>query len=256
MALAHLIGEEGYGDYTKFFRSRSVEGDYIIMDNVLIETRKAMEVDELLRRGCICSANEIILTDVYRDKSATTKAVLEALWTIGHGTYGDTFKYMIVPQGNTLVEWVECACDIINKSTFVEHIHCIGVPKVLVDIAGRDGRLLAIKELRKQFSHWSWDIHLLGCWRNTIEIMHLEMLALKEEIPTIRGVDSAIAYVYARAGLSFEDDDRPDSLPIDFKDGSLSPTAERLLERNIKEWQYAGALKRRPLIHRIFDFFT
>ncbi len=63
-----------------------------------------------------------------------------------------------------------------------------------------------------------------------------------ESFPKIRGVDSAIPFVYARAGLKLNSQDRPDSAPINFEFTELN---KRLLRGNIHRWRKAGDVTRR-----------
>ena len=98
---------------------------------------------------------------------------------------------MAVPQGNTMEEWLQCACEIIGN---FRDIKVIGIPKVLVDIAGRDGRLYAIKELSARSPMLKHkEIHLLGCWKTPLEVLMIDKASRAGQIPMVRGVDSAIA---------------------------------------------------------------
>ena len=63
----------------------------------------------------------------------------------------------------------------------------------------------------------------------------------------VRGVDSAIAYVYTRAGIAIDSDDRPDQQPIDFRNGALEidqlgrdVRMQCLLRNNLSKWRAAG----------------
>ena len=68
-------------------------------------------------------------------------------------------------------------------------------------------------------------------------------------IPQIRGVDSALPFVFARANLRVNEADRPDKEPIDFQ---RSVVNERLLKRNIRDWRKACSSEHRGW--RIFFF--
>lgn len=229
MCLANLIGEPGMEAYTEFYMEQGFsENSYLIMDNGLIEGNPR-PIEELIRKAQYLHADEFILPDVFRDKNATLNAIQNAY---DHARAAG-IKMMAVPQGNTLEEWLQCACDIIGN---FRDIKVIGIPKVLVNIAGRDGRLFAIKELSERcpmIKHK--EIHLLGCWKTPLEVLLVDKASRSGQIPMVRGVDSAIPYVYARAGIRLDSADRPDSNPIDFKSGIIDNT--RLLNKNIKIWK-------------------
>lgn len=232
MCLANLIGEPGMEKYTNFYKEQAYRTDrYVIMDNGLIEGNPR-PISELVAKAKALQADEFILPDVFRDSTATLNAIDNAY----EEACASGIRMMAVPQGNTLDEWLSCACEIIGNFRKVE---VIGIPKVLVDIAGRDGRLLAIEQLVKMnpmLKHKQ--IHLLGCWKTPLEILTIDKASESGIIPMVRGVDSAIAYVYARAGIRIDSDDRPDSNPIDFKNGELENN--NLLSKNIRMWKAAA----------------
>ena len=235
MCLANFIGEPEMEAYTNFFRDQAKLG-FVIMDNGLIEGNPR-PIDELVVKAKLIGAHEMVLPDVFRDSKATLDAIDNA--------YGRSLEsginLMAVPQGNTLEEWLDCACTIIGE---YREVKTIGIPKVLVDIAGRDGRSIAITELAKRSPMlYHKDIHLLGCWNSALEITIIDKLSRTNKIPTVRGVDSAFAYVYTRAGVRLDSDDRPDSLPIDFKDGRIEGNERQvnsLLKKNIQLWRRAA----------------
>ena len=240
MCLGHLINEPGMESYTSFFRRRSAEGNYVIMDNGVIEGNQR-PIEELLEKAKAVGAAEMILTDVFCDREATLEAIakdMEYLKNVRHP------KVMLVPQGKNIDDWVLCAQQLIRDyGTSVVY----GVPKVLVKFGGRDGRLSAIASLIEVCpvaKHCTF--HLLGCWKSPLEVTMLAKLSSqvykKLEWPNIRGVDSAMPFVYARAGRLLNSSDRPDSAPIDFKRTKVN---ELLLRINIHKWRKAGTIKKR-----------
>lgn len=235
MALAHLIGAPGMERYTDFFiRKGQEEQSFVIMDNGVIEG-DPRPIAELYDKALMIGASELILPDVFRDSKRTLDLVNNATTYLAgrQETLGE-MGLMAVAQGETLDEWVECALALLDNPM----VSCIGVPKVLVDIAGRDGRYIAISELMDRAGDLGGrELHLLGCWQSPLELSILSKAAEIGELPEIRGVDSAIAYVYARAGKAINDADRPDSHPIDFKNGEIAHKAQ--LRYNIMLWKDA-----------------
>lgn len=233
MCLGHLINEPGYEQYTKFFADRAKEGKYVIMDNGVIEGNQR-PIQELAEKAMSIGASEMIVTDVFRDCNATLEAISRDLKVLNNVPHPHV---MLVPQGNTLDEWVFCAHQLIKR--FGTYDFTIGVPKVLSDIGGRDGRIAALYKLCEVCpvaKHKT--AHLLGCWTSPLEILMLDKIQDSGSrcLPKLRGVDSAIPFVFARAGLRVNAADRPDSDPINFQHSEVS---ERLLKRNIKDWRKA-----------------
>ena len=239
MCLGHLIGAPGMDEYTSFFMNAAAEGKFVMMDNGLIENNPR-PITELADKAMLIGASEMVMTDVFCDKEATLKAIdegVKALEGVQHP------RLMLVPQGKTVDEWVECAHEIICKYMHLDYT--IGVPKVLVHLGGRDGRVEALTKLTDRClvaKHKTY--HLLGCWTTPLEVTIIDKLVRQGTLPKVRGVDSAIPFVYARAGKTMNSQDRPDSKPINFQHEEVSTL---LLMRNLRHWRRAADVTRRWL---------
>lgn len=236
MALAHLVDEEGYEKYTEFFKNRK-EGSFCILDNGIIEGNP-MPIETIIEKAAVINADEIVLPDAYKDASKTIKMVDAAIKVLcdKFGKHGWPFKLMVVPQGESEAIWLDCAKILLQE--YGEYIDTIGVPKHLIDTVGiRDARLYAISKLGDAVDLEGYEIHLLGCWKTPLEVLTIAKASEQGIIPTVRSCDSAIPYVYARKGLRFSDDDRPDSDPIEFAEGHCNET---LLQYNIIAWICVG----------------
>ncbi len=217
MALAHLVGEDDR--YTAFMRRRSDDGRFILMDNGVVEGFQ-QNLYELLKRARLIRATEIILPDSIADGAETIKKTVQAVQYIEQ--VGVPSRLMAVPQGKTIEEWTQCAEQLIKLP-----IDAIGISKFITRDAGKSARLSALGELLSL--GWTKDIHLLGCWENPQEVFALYRLC-----PEIRGVDSAIAYVYAKEGL-FIDPAIPRPMnEINFGDTDVD---NWLLRANIGRWK-------------------
>jgi hypothetical protein len=238
MCLGNLINKPGMERYTEFYRQKCADGAFVIMDNGLIEN-DPRPLPELIEKAYQLGASEMVMTDVFRDKEATLKAIEEGMKQIGDDC---PIRLMFVPQGNTIDEWVMCAAYLIRH--YIMYKITIGVPKVLVDIGGRDGRATAISRLVEvcpPARHCTF--HLLGCWQSPLEVTIIDKLQqCNDQFPHIRGVDSAIPFVYARAGKKINSQDRPDSNPIDFE---FTKVNGHLLRHNIRHWRKAADCTRR-----------
>lgn len=236
MALAHLIGEEGYEVYTDFFKNRK-PGSFCVLDNGVIEGNP-MPIETIIEKALLIGANEIVLPDAYKDATKTIRMVEQAIKVLCErfGAHQWPFQLMVVPQGENKEVWLSCAKLLIEE--YGEYIDTIGIPKHLIDTMGsRDARLYAISDLAELVNLEGFSIHLLGCWKTPLEVLTVAKASEQGIIPTVRSCDSAIPYVYARNGLRFSDDDRPDMDPIDFKKGHCNET---LLAYNIIAWACVG----------------
>lgn len=232
MALAHLIQAEGMDRYTQFFKEQGNRAEsYVIMDNGLIEGN-ARPIMELIDKAAYINANEIVMPDAWQDKNKTLHLLDEAYGVLYHNNI--EIGTMAVPQGATYEEWMDCAVRILKDFP----ITCLGIPKMLISIAGRDGRLKVIKDLWANHAELlvGKGIHLLGCWQTPLELTFIAKAVESQLIPDVRGVDSVIAYNFTRAGLKLNEADRPDNDPIDFKDGQLAIEQNTLLRYNLDFW--------------------
>jgi len=225
MCLAHLIGKDD--TYTRFYSKMAQKGRYVIMDNGVIEG-DPRPIEEIVKKALMIKANEIVLPDVYKNMLATLEKTYEAIRYV-KGNF--PFKLMGVPQGETIDEWIQCA-----ETMIMMDIDVIGVPKVLTDIGGRDARIEVLEILGNRLR--GLDIHMLGCWKTPLEATLIECAVRDEIIPKVRGIDSAIAYVYSKAGIKVDSDDRPD-LKFTFDETVVN---HLLLATNICKWKDACAV--------------
>lgn len=235
MALAHLVGKDKV--YTEFYARMATEGKYVILDNGVIETGTPMPIEEIVRRANLIGARELILPDVLDNCDETLDSACDALsYALKHFEG----KIMAVPQGRTLEEWIDCA-----KTMLEFDINVIGIPKRLVKIAGRDGRLLALHSMGRLLR--GLEIHLLGCWETPIEVTMIEQAARRGDIMPIRGVDSTIAYVYARENMLISQGPRPAGA-VDFSAKDANYDA---LLANINIWEQAANPEKSGKVHQL-----
>lgn len=222
MALAHMIQEPEYQNYTSFFREQAKrEGSFVMMDTGLIEGN-ARPIEELLRKAKFLGAHEMVLNDVYMKAIPSLEATYAALnFVTAHGHKG--IQLMGIPQGRNLPEWLEAAKEIIALG-----VDTIGIPKVLTSLGGPNARLQALEEL-SPFIQEGQEVHLLGCWESPIELATIENYVRQAKIVPVRGCDTVLAYAYAQANMRFSDGERPQG-SIDFQATSVD---EKLLQYNI-----------------------
>ena len=239
MVLAHLVGEDA--EYTKFFQSLHhrqnvsvygpVEEHYKILDNSVIEGNQ-VSIEELCEKAALIDAQEIILPDVLCNQTATLKASYDAyLYVKKHYPW---LNVMAVPQGNNLSEWAFCAREMMNWD-----VQSIGVPKLLTRMDGQHARLFALQTMISlgNYHPKNVDIHLLGCGETPLELYVISEAERAGLIPLVRSCDSAIAYVYSKAGKYIEDGERPTDVNIAFDDKPCENM--ELFNLNVKAWHAA-----------------
>lgn len=192
MALTHLVLEDDY--YARFYRERSAAGDYVILDNSVIELGSSLTTDMLVEAGRKIRASEVILPDVLDDGEATVHQAMAGISALAR-KQGGGFKLMAVAQGKTIGEFLQCYRELASN----RFIDVVGIPKRASRLMPGTGRypllqhMLINKIIRQDKSH-----HLLGVWENPIEIKYLSMYNW------IRGVDSVIPFWAASQGLRFD----------------------------------------------------
>lgn len=211
MALGHLVGAPGFEDYTEFYAEAGKDPEkFVMLDTGLIEGN-ARPVDELIEKALLINADEMALNDVFLNGDETLRESHDAMDHIFHGTID--IRMMAIPQGRNMHEWIECAKEMASWP-----VHTIGIPKVLTKLEGMHGRLYALEAIQDFIG--DKDIHLLGCWETPLELSVIENYVRQGKIKPVRGVDSAIAYAYARKGLRITDNARPEGA-IDFSATSV-----------------------------------
>ena len=198
MCLAQLVlKNERYAD---FYRARSAEGKYVILDNGAAEGEE-LNYEDLLRAYDIVKPSEIILPDVLKDARKTIEKTI--YFYEKHWNTVMRYKTMVVPQGKDLKEWISCFEELANTIPFT----CVGVPKWLGANGSLD-RIIAVDYL----SRCDVEVHLLGCNERPGVIKKC-----REMNGNVRGCDSAFAYLCDKAGLPIitENTKRPDGT-IDF----------------------------------------
>jgi hypothetical protein len=232
MALAHLI--DGENAYSHFFRQRSEEGAFILMDNGAAEHAQLDTIEDILEVAARINPTEVVLPDVLMSKDGTLEKTQTALkWLKDNDRIGD-YLWMAVPQGRDLIHWQYCLRNLLDIDKDDLNINSIGISKFLTLQLGVDAREKALNvamDLLHEYDRYDIDIHLLGCGYDPLEVATLN----KKFAGRIRSVDSAIPYVYAQKGLEMRSDiDRP-QFEIEFL-GEHEIDLD-LLAHNIDQWR-------------------
>ena len=125
MALTHLILK--YPKYTEFYKQKLANGEYVILDNSLIELgNKALQSDVVMKAAEELRPSEIVLPDVYRDGKATIKSTDVALSKVELWLMMDETKLQVVCHGKNPDEW-KSTWDTLSK---YDDVDVLAVPKV------------------------------------------------------------------------------------------------------------------------------
>lgn len=223
MALTHLVLQST--DYANFYKERRERGDYVILDNSLIELGEAAEIETVLKAAEIIKPNEVILPDCFRDGKRTLEMIDDAFhW---YGKEFAKYKCMAVPQGKCYIEWLTCH-DILVQ---YPEIHTIGIPKVTSSFPDLiSGRYDLCCKLNNGKYEPTKEYHLLGVWNNPYpEISGISAYKW------VRGVDTVLPVLMGTMGIAFNDIDgmlveRPQRA-VDFH-SDFDPFPD-IVERNI-----------------------
>lgn len=162
---------------------------YKILDNGAAEGRLA-PLNRLRNLASTGLFDEVVAPDELRN----AQAAVEGARMMGHHDWGN-LGIMAVAQGQTLSAVMQC----IAAYTAMDHITCIGIPRVLNMQFGMAARLNLIEALGHDADFNKKPVHCLGAyypWPE--EIKHLKQL------PLVRSMDSSVPYVYGMHGLSFD----------------------------------------------------
>jgi len=184
MALAHVARKSER--YAKWFFDQSCTGAFILLDNGAAELGSGVDVDLLVDTASRVRAAEVIVPDKLSNGRETLKmgelalanpAFLDGPWTL-----------MCVPQGQTELEYLQCAREMSNWP-----IDSIGISRFLVDRGMVQSRIEVIPKLLDIFGT-NVDYHLLGCPDDP-----LEAFQINQAYPgIIRGTDSGIASLFTQ----------------------------------------------------------
>ena len=178
MTLTHLVLKYDY--YAEFYKEKSDDGDFVILDNSLIELGGSVDIETVQKAAELINPTEIVLPDVFRDKDGTIKAVDKALKSLEGIDY--PYQLQAVCHGSTPEQWISC-WETLN--TYNE-LDCIAIPKVTTTIF-EEGRPEAVRyALSRNVAEK--EIHLLGVWEDMKELQEYT----RQEKEMIRGVDTSI----------------------------------------------------------------
>ena len=188
MVLPHLFQEKRYRD---FYRKRSKEGDYIILDNGAAEGLEFGN-KHLYTIAEAIGVSEIVVPDTLGDANDTIGKGL----AFGRHTR-DGYRYMMVAQGTTITECMQ-TIDMIATDTKFMYVTAIGIPRLL-NYEDRHARFKIATFIKQNDYDRSLEIHYLGA------DSHLNEVMLLGETGVGRGIDTSAPVYMAMEGLELTD---------------------------------------------------
>jgi len=188
LALAHLVLTDI--DYCDFYREAVEEGDYVIMDNSVIELGYPMPVEELIKAIARTGAQELILPDYPQDPKKTFLAAHNAAPIVRH-SFPDV-KLQAVPQWYGSMDpdnWMNSHTRLVSELDEEHKVDVIGIPKFLGKY-----RPAICESLNLQHSDHH-EYHLLGTTGNPLEIKDLT------KHTWLRGVDTKAPVRFGTNGI-------------------------------------------------------
>lgn len=203
LVLAHLLQLPGYA---AFYAKRAIKyGEYVILDNSAKELGQGVPVDDLLEMAQAIGASEVVLPDVLFNEYATlaaTEAALKHLlrirreWDRPLTTHLDSLNFAIVPQGETLGEWLTCLWSLLNLCD----AYGLRNDQVVINVPYHcDHRFPngGLEKCLQEAGQYGQTIHFLGLPRKLRSVRKI-----RESGVHIRSIDSSRPFVYGKSGLA------------------------------------------------------
>lgn len=204
LCLAHLC--QDLNPYSEFYRNAVARGEYVILDNSIIELGHPMTETQLYTAINIIRPTEFVIQDFPRDQATTHFWAMHK--AVEFKKRYPHMKLMAVPQwheSRRFEDWWESYMWLRD----LPFIDTIGLPKFI-----RQGRGLAVQRLDEDpMLRLDKEFHLLGTWGNPIEVSEMAI-----RFPWIRGVDSKAPVRFGQCGVALHPEigllgDFRDSIP-------------------------------------------
>ena len=146
LVLAHLVDHDDA--YADFYRQRSNNSDFLIMDCSAFELGQSYDPDKLIELGHKCKANVIVLPDYPFEQSQKT---IDAAIKWNNKIKDAGFKTMFVPQSRKgdIEDWIsgyKWAAE--NNDIDVIGMSILGIPNMLSHISPLFARVVATQMLQ------------------------------------------------------------------------------------------------------------
>lgn len=194
LALAPLVLK--HKAYRDFYRAKSKNGEFVILDNGVIEFGQPVSMDDLKRAAELVGPTEVVIPDFLRDAQRT----VESLVSFMDDPFWEGESAVFIPQGETFPHWMWALGFGLAYRRFVSEFKTLGIPK-LVESSYKRPRPHLIEELyaSEVLTSGMCDVHLFGVHSNPIEI-------LQYNGTSIRGIDMKFPIWAGQCGIPIDPD--------------------------------------------------
>ena len=182
LGLTHLLKDE-----PKLLESWRGLTQYKILDNSAFELGSAIDMETVLDVAREIMADEVVLPDDFRKGALTVARTRGALQSMDPEDY-ERFKFMAVPQGETLEEWLECY----NNLVGMVGVDVIAVNRDTAKFFGTRVKMLTYLQ-ENGYVEPSKEYHLLGMEGNIQELRDV-----KNKFRWVRSIDSCFPRLIAK----------------------------------------------------------
>lgn len=195
LILAHKVLENPR--YASFYRKRSAEGDFVVLDNSCYELGHPIETSKLLLAAEIVNPDAIVSPDVLYDAEATLAKFKEFSEQMSLRLPN---AYIVgVPQGDSLSSYIKCYSEL-QRYADIMGLTFIGIDKILKDVPLTYKRVVMLDILNSKVGLYK-PIHALGIADNPIEV---KLLANSPHNAWIMSNDSSSAFIHGAANIVFD----------------------------------------------------
>lgn len=174
----------------------------VILDNSVMELGGAAALPSVIEAVKVVEPDVVVLPDVYGHGPDTTQSIGTHIgtWRTAIDSYRslsmDPIQLMMVPQGRTYEEWVQCCVDLSNLAAaeYPNDIFWWGVPRIFKDRLNLP-RITAVNWMHNLQP--TWRIHLLGFSED------IEDDFRTAASPHVSGIDSAVPMRAASLNIPF-----------------------------------------------------
>lgn len=214
----------------KFYKRKSQEGAFVILDSAIIETGIAETPTVLLELANEIEADEICLPDIPLDCERSLISNYKTLCYLRDKNWKKGI--MAIPQGHNESEYLKCIKEMLKWTE--NGITAIGISRLQIskdfnwDCRGDILTQLTVEGYDLSSYDISW--HLLG----SLEDMNEISVSESASPVSIRGVDSRISYFATKAGLKLINGMLKPNREFEFDDKEID---KNLYRENIEVWK-------------------
>jgi hypothetical protein len=181
MLLPQLFGNPEYDAFAERIAGPQA---HVILDNGAYEAEDNFSPVQLFEMCRQYRVNELVIPDVLGSKEGTLGKLYHFAGATSRLRHKYKMKYMLVVQGETVAECLECVTEALEMSNLIT---TIGIPKHLVLTVNSSARVVLAGRIAARFPHLA--VHFLGSapsWPDEIA-----------QVKSVRSMDTSMPFVFA-----------------------------------------------------------